>query len=228
MRSNWIRAWLATVAVIVAVAAVARDRVSWLLTVEEPVMDWLLDGTDTSRWEAANFLSSPILLIIGTVVLVLIGLWLDWRIAVAIVITSVIGTVVAVILQSFVGRIPPDPDAAAGSFPSLAVTQTGVFLGLVVLMCWWLRIPKLIWQILVETSVVLTLVVAIRQVLNGEIWPSDAVGSALVIALSLITAAMVFEARPAEFPWKRGAESKKAERSPASGNGAGAITSSPT
>ena len=201
MRSNWIRAWLAAVALVVAAAAVARDRVSWLLTVEEPVLEWLLDGTDTSRWEAASVISSPALLIAGTLLLVMIGLWLDWRIAVAVVVTSIIGTVTTLLVQNVVGRVAPNPDFGTGSFPSIEVTQTGVFWGLVVLMCWWLRLPRLVWHIVIEVAVVLTIVVAIRQILSGEIWPSDAVGSALVIALALISAALVFEANPVEFPW---------------------------
>lgn len=203
MRSTWIRAWLATVALVIAATAVARERVGWLLTVEEPVLGWLLDGTDTSRWEQAQIISSPLVLIGGTLIMVAIGLFLDWRIAVAIVVTSVIGTLVTNLLQGVVGRAAPNPQLTGPSFPSLAVTQTGVFWGLIVLMTWWLRLPRLVSQLLVELGVVLTLVVAIRQILNGEIWPSDAVGSALVVALSLITAALVFESRPAELPWPR-------------------------
>ena len=84
-----------------------------------------------------------------------------------------------------------------------------MFWGLVVLMTWWLRLPRLVSQLVVELGVVLTLIVAIRQVLNGEIWPSDAVGSALVVALSLITAALVFESRPAELPWQRGSRNNQ-------------------
>ena len=215
MRSNWRRAWLDSAALVAAAAAVARDRVSWLLTVEEPVLDWLLDGTDTSRWEAASVISSPTVLIVGTVALVLLGLWLDWRVAVAVVVTSIIGTVTAQLLQSVVGRAAPTPEFGTGSFPSLEVTQTGVFWGLVVLMCWWLRLPRLVWHIVVEVAVVLTIVVAIRQILSGEIWPSDAVGSALVIALSLISAALVFEANPVEFPWSRKARASKEPKSSA-------------
>lgn len=202
MRSTWIRAWLATLALLVAAIALARDRVSWLLTVEEPVMDWLLDGTDTSRWDAASVISSPTILIIGTVILVAIGLWLDWRIAMALVITSTVGTVGTALVENVVGRVPPNPELEPSSFPSLAVVQTGVFWGQVALMAWWLRLPRLLFQILVELGIVLTIIVAIRQILSGEIWPSDAVGSAIVIALSLITAALVFESNPAKLPWR--------------------------
>lgn len=210
MRSTWIRAWLAAVALIIAATAVARDRVEWLLTVEEPVLSWLLDGTDTSRWEPAQVISSPVLLIGGTLILVAIGIFLDWRIAVAVVITSIIGTLVTQVLHGVVGRMPPNPQLTGESFPSLAVTQTGVFFGQVVLMAWWLRAPRLVVQILIELGVVLTAVVAIRQILSSEIWPSDAVGSALVIALSLISAALVFESQPVDFPWQRRAREKSA------------------
>ena len=78
-----------------------------------------------------------------------------------------------------------------------------------------LRLPRLVWHIVVEVAVVLTIVVAIRQILSGEIWPSDAVGSALVIALSLISAALVFEANPVEFPWSRKARASKEPKSSA-------------
>ena len=211
MRSTWIRAWLATVALIVAAAAVARDRLSWLLTFEEPVLGWLLDGTDTSRWEAAQIISSPALLIGGTLILVAISIFIDWRVAVAVVVTSIIGTLVAQLLQEVVGRMPPNPQLTGESFPSLAVVQTGVFWGQVALVAWWVRLPRLIVQILIELGVVLTIVVAIRQILSSEIWPSDAIGSALVIGLSLITAALVVESRPAEFPWKRKARNTESQ-----------------
>lgn len=203
MRSTWIRAWLATVALIVGAAAIARDRVDWLLTVEEPVLGWLLDGTDTSRWEAAQVISSPLVLIGGTLILVAIAVFLDWRVAIAIVVTSIIGTLATQLLQGVVGRMPPNPQLGGQSFPSLAVTQTGVFWGQIVLMAWWLRFPRLVMQLLTELGVVLTAVVAIRQILSSEIWPSDAIGSALVIGLSLITAALVVESRPVEFRWRR-------------------------
>lgn len=207
MRIIWIRAWLAAVAVLVAAAAIARDRVSWLLTVEEPVMGWLLDGTDTSRWDAATIISSPTIFVIGTVIMVALGLWLNWRIAAAIVITAVMGTLVTQLVGNVVGRIPPNPELEPSSFPSREVVQTGVFWGQIALMVWWLRLPRLVFQIVVEAGIVLTIVVAIRLILSGEIWPSDAVGSAIVIALSLITAALVFESNPVKLPWKNKAPS---------------------
>ena len=203
MRSSWIRAWLAAVAVLVGAAALVRDRVDWLLAVEEPVLDWLLDGTDTSRWDVVQVVSNPTILVVGTIAMVLIGLFFDWRISAAVVITSVIGTVTTQVVQGLIGRTSPNGELGVGSFPSLEVVQTGVFWGLIVLMCWWLKLPKLVWQILVEVGIVLTIAVAVRQILNGDIWPSDAVGSAIVIVLSLITAALVFETNPVEFPWKR-------------------------
>lgn len=204
MRSSWIRAWIATAGVALAASAIARDRVDWLLKVEEPVMDWVLDGTDTSPWSRAEIISSPWFLIIGTLAMILIGVWLEWRIAVAVLITTIMGTVLSQVMQGIVGReAPTGPSDELGSFPSVELVQTGVFFGLVVLMFWWLGLPRLLWQIAVEAAIVLTLVVAIRLILNGEIWPSDAVGSAIVIALSLITAALVFEANPGALPWRR-------------------------
>jgi membrane-associated phospholipid phosphatase len=78
--------------------------------------------------------------------------------------------------------------------------QTGVFWGLVVLMLWWVGAPKLVWQIVLELAIVATLLVSVDLILSGEHWPSDAVGSALVISVSLITAAIVFEALPPRLP----------------------------
>ncbi len=203
MRSSWIRAWIATAGVVLAASAIARDRVDWLLKVEEPVMDWVLDGTDTTSWDRAGIISSPWFLIIGTLIMILIGVWLEWRIAVAVLITTILGTLVSQIMRGIVGRDAPAQSDGAGSFPSVELVQTGVFFGLVVLMFWWLGLPRLVWQIAVEAAIVLTLIAAIRLILNGEIWPSDAIGSAIVIALSLITAALVFEANPGALPWKR-------------------------
>ena len=203
MRSSWIRAWIATAAVAIAAVTIARTRVGWLLKVEEPVMDWVLDGTDAGAWDRAGFLSSPWLLIVGTLILIGVGLWIEWRVAAAIVITTVIGTILAQLMRGLVGRTPPDASTGTSSFPSVEIVQTGVFFGLVVLMLWWLGAPRLVWQIAVEAAIVFTLLVSIRLILNGEIWPSDAVGSAIVIALSLITAALVFEANPGVLPWRQ-------------------------
>lgn len=200
MRSNWIRAWIAAVAILVGVSAIVRDRVGVLLAVEEPVIDWLLDGTDTSRWEQADIISSPAILFIGTLIMVLIGAWLNWRIAIAVLFTTAIGWILPQFVQSFVGRSAPDPQFGAEAFPSLAVTQVGVFWGLIVLMLWWLRAPRLVWHIVVEVGVVLTLLVAVREVVSGRIWPSDAVGSVIVAAVALITAALVFESNTVQLP----------------------------
>ena len=203
MRSTWIRAWISAAGLIIAAAAVARNRVEWLLAVEEPVIDWVLDGTDTSRWDPAAIISSPALLIIGTIAMVVVGIIFEWRIALAVVITTLLGTILTLLLSGIVQRVPPRQDVEVGSFPSLAVVQTGVFWGLIVLMLWWLKLPRLLWEIVIEIGVVLTLIVSVRLILNGEIWPSDAIGSVLVIGLSLITAAIVFEANPAQAPWDR-------------------------
>ena len=203
MPSTWIRAWISAAGLIIAAAVVARNRVEWLLAVEEPVIDWVLDGTDTSRWDPAAIISSPALLIIGTIAMVVVGIIFEWRIALAVVITTLLGTILTLLLSGIVQRVPPRQDVEVGSFPSLAVVQTGVFWGLIVLMLWWLKLPRLLWQIVIEIGVVLTLIVSVRLILNGEIWPSDAIGSVLVIGLSLITAAIVFEANPAQAPWDR-------------------------
>ena len=167
-----------------------------LLKVEEPVMDWLLDGTDTSIWDRASIFSATWLLIAGTVLLAAVGFFLEIRAGIAVVVTSIFGFVLTNILSNMVGRVAPKDGLEIGSFPSSTVVYAGVFWGLVVLMFWWVGAPKLVWQIILELAIVITLLVSIRLIVNGEIWPSDAVGSAIVIAVSLITAAVVLEANP--------------------------------
>ena len=177
----------------VLAVVVAKSREEWLLKVEKPVMDWLLDGTDTTIWDNAAVISSWWLIIPGTLVLVAIAFRLEQRIAIAIVATTLLAYALSGLLGSIVGRVGPAGDAT-GTFPSFEVVRVAVFFGLVVLTFWWVGAPKLLWHIILELAIVLTLVVAIRGILSGEIWPSDAVGSAIVAGLTLITAAIVFEA----------------------------------
>lgn len=171
-----------------------------LLKVEEPVMEWLLDGTDTSIWDRASFFSSTWLIIVGTVLLAIIGFVLQIRVGIAVIITSVIARILTSLVSGLVGRIAPGQGAEAGSFPSAEIVNTGVFWGLVVMMLWWVGAPKLLWQVVLEISIVITLVVAIRLIVAGDVWPSDALGSTIVIAVSLITAAVVLEANPPTLP----------------------------
>lgn len=156
-------------------------------------MDWLLDGTDTSGWERFAVLGSPWLLIPGTLVLAIVVGFFEVRVGIAIVVASLLGSVLGVIVGNVVDRPPPLADGAIGSFPSLDVVQTGVFWGLVVLTAWWLGAPKLVWQVTLELSIVITLLVSINLIVSGEHWPSDAAGSLIVVAIALIFAASIFE-----------------------------------
>lgn len=208
MRNTWARAWLAASALLVAAAAIARGRHDTLLKVEEPVMEWLLDGTDTSGWDRASFLSASSLIIVGTAVLAVAAFFLDRKVSFAIVLSSVFATAAGTIVRNIVDRPSPISSAEGastelGSFPSLELVQTGVFWGLIVLVLWWVGVPKLVWQIGVELAIVITLVSAIRLTVAGSIWPSDAVGSAILIVVSLILAAIVFEAFAPRLPWNR-------------------------
>ena len=206
MRNNWARAWLTAAGSIVLAVIVANSRERWLLNVEQPVVDFLLDGADTSVWERATVLSSWELIIPGTILLALVALWLEVRVAFAIVTTTVFAYAVTGMIGSLVARVGPAGETS-GTFPSLDVVQASVFWGLVVMMFWWVGSPKLLWHIVLELSIVVTLLVAIRGIAVGEFWPSDAVGGLLVGVLTLITTAIVFEANPAKFPtrmpWKR-------------------------
>ena len=191
MRNSWIRAWIATAGLLVAAAVLVRDQSGAFLKVEEPVMTWLLDGTDTSIWDRAAFFSSSTLLIAGTIVLAIIGFILQVRVGVTVIVTSLLGYFLSIFVRGVAGRPGPIPEVTEASFANTEIVQTGVFWGLVVMMLWWVGAPKLVWQVVLEISIVIALVVAIRLVVAGEIWPSDAVGSVIVIVLSLVTAAAV-------------------------------------
>lgn len=201
MRNTWARAWLAATALLIAASAIARGRHDTLLRVEEPVMDWLLDGTDTSGWDRTAIFGSTWLVVVGTVLLAIGAFFLERRVAVAIIVTSAAATALAIFVRGIVERPTPLGETIEGSFPSVELVQTGVFWGLVVLGLWWIGAPKLVWQIGLELAIVMTLLVSIRLIVTGAIWPSDAVGSAIVVAVSLIMAALVFEACTPRLPW---------------------------
>ena len=205
MRSSWTRPWIAAAAVLAAAAVVVRTRASTLLQVEEPVMEWLLDGTDTSIWDRAAIFGANWLIIVGTIVLAVVGFIFEKRAGIAVVVTTLFAFVLTRFIRSIVGRAAPQ-EGLDSSFPSPEIVQAGVFWGLVVMMLWWLGAPRLIWQIALELVVVIALVLSIRLLVAGEIWPSDAAGSAIVIALSLITAAAALEANPPGYFARRLAE----------------------
>lgn len=203
MRNTWARAWLASIVLLVAASAIARGSHDTLLEVERPVMDWVVDGTDTSRWERALGLASPWLIIPGTILLALCAYVFERRVAIAIIATSAFATVTGLIVRGIVDRPAPREDLSGSTFPSLDLVQAGTFWGLIVLTIWWVGAPRLVWQIAVELSIVIVLVIAIAQTITGQIWPSDAVGSMIVVAISLIMAAVVFEAFAPRFQWLR-------------------------
>jgi len=210
VRNTWTRAWLATFIVLVGAAAIARSRHGMLIKVEEPVMDWLLDGTDTSGWARADVLGDPWLVYPGIVVLAFIAFWFSRAVAVTIVLTMLFGVVTAMVTKNIVGRPRPEvfDGVTSSSFPSVFVVQAGIFWGLVTLMVWWFRTPRLIWQIVLELTIVAVLLTALGRIIAGYHWPSDAVGSAIVVALSLISAAIVLEDHP---PKRRRSEAEADE-----------------
>lgn len=210
MRSSWIRAWIAAAGLLVAAGVVVRNRTSMLLKVEEPVMTWLLDGTDTSIWDRTEMFSASWLIIGGTIVFAIAGFALDMRVGIAVIVTTLFARILTSLVGNLVGRVSPLEGAEGSSFPSGEIVNTGVFWGLVVLMLWWVGAPKLAWQIILEISIAITLVVSIRLIVAGEVWPSDALGSTIVIALSLITAALVFEANAPTMPNRNESEAMAA------------------
>jgi len=215
MRNAWVRAWLAATALLVAASALAQGRHDTLLEVEEPVMDWLLDGTDTSGWDRASFLSTPWLLVLGTIIVVVGVFFLDRLVSAVIVVSSILATGLTMVVRDIVERPGPvnftsSAELPPGSFPNLELVQTGVFWGLFVLTIWWIGAPRLVWQIAVELAIVITLLTSIRLMVAGEIWPSDAVGSAIVMAISLILAAIAFEAFAPRMPWLEKSTATKA------------------
>ena len=210
MRNTWTRAWLATFIVLVGASAIARSRHATLIKVEEPVMDWLLDGTDTSGWARADILGDPWLVYPGIVVLAFIAFWFSRAVAATIVLTMFFGVVTALVTKNIVGRPRPEvfEGVTSSSFPSVFVVQAGIFWGLVTLMVWWFRTPRLIWQIVLELTIVAVILTALGRIIAGYHWPSDAVGSAIVVALSLISAAIVLEDHP---PQRRRRQTEEAD-----------------
>jgi membrane-associated phospholipid phosphatase len=200
MRNSWARAWIATFAVLLAIGALARRNNSVLLEVEEPVMDWLLDGTDTSGWKTAEIFGNPWLVYPGTLILAAITYRFSRTVAITIVATMVGGVALSLITKAIVDRPRPldDLDASGSSFPSTHVVQAGIFFGLLTLVLWWFRTPRLLVQIVFELSIVAVLLTAIARVAGGYHWPSDVLGAAVVVALSLISAAVILELRAPE------------------------------
>ncbi len=212
MRNNWTRAWLTALSALVLFVIVAHSRELWLLNVEQPVVDFVLDGTDTSIWEQASVLSSLSLIVPGTIVLALVALFLEKRIALVVIVSSIFAYALAGMIGSLVARVSPSSETT-GTFPSIEVVQSSVFFGLVVLMFWWVGAPKLLWHIVLELSVVLTLLVSIRGITAGDFWPSDALGGVLVAGLTLITTAIAFEANPAKIPVRKPRKARSAAKS---------------
>lgn len=196
MRNSWTRAWLAALASIVLAVVVSTSREEWLLRVEKPVMDWLLDGPEATVWDAATIVSSWSVIIVGTLLLAAVAARKNFRVSIAIVATTLMAYALAGVLSSIVGRVGPLGETT-GTFPSFEVARAAVFFGLVVLTAWWIGAPKLLWHVLLELATVLSLIVSIRLIAAGDIWPSDAISAGLVAALSLISAAVLFESNPA-------------------------------
>ncbi len=197
MRTTWTRAWLATFVVLVGAAAVARNSHSTLVDVEQEVLDWLLDDADTSLWDRANTLGAPWLAWLGVLVMGLVVAFFDRIAALVFPLTLGFAVVLGLATRALVERPRPDvAEATTHSFPSLTVIHAGMLLGSAVLLLWWFAVPKLIWQIATEIAIVLLIAVAIARIVAGEHWPSDTVGSAIVITLALMTAAIALEARP--------------------------------
>ena len=136
MRTSWARAWIAAVGLLAFASAIARTRNAMLLKVEQPVMDWLLDGTDTTIWDRAEIFSGDRLLIGGTILLAIIGFVLEIRVGIAVIITSLFTLVLTQLVSSIVGRTSPKGEANGWSFPDPTIAHTGVFWGLVVLLLW--------------------------------------------------------------------------------------------
>ena len=200
MRNSWARAWIATFAVLLAIGALARRNNSVLLKVEEPVMDWLLDGTDTSGWKTAEIFGNPWLVYPGTLILAAITYRFSRTVAITIVATMVGGVALSLITKADRRSPPPArrPRCLRIIVPEHHVVQAGIFFGLLTLVLWWFRTPRLLVQIVFELSIVAVLLTAIARVVGGYHWPSDVLGAAVVVALSLISAAVILELRAPE------------------------------
>ncbi|MGI9605284.1 MAG: phosphatase PAP2 family protein [Acidimicrobiales bacterium] len=197
MANSWTRAWLATLAVMIGAAALVRNRHDTITDVEDQVLDWLLDGTDTGFWDRFEWLGASwfvwTVAIVGAVLLLLFD-----RLLAAVLPLTVVGAEIAArLVRGAVERPrPEDSTALTSSYPSIEVVHAGVALGLIALVLWWFGLPRLLWQVVVEITVVLMLAVAIDQIADAQHWPSDTIGSAIVVAFALVSAAIVLERRP--------------------------------
>lgn len=160
-------------------------------------MEWLLDDADTSVWDRVEGLMSGTLAWAGTILLAALGAFFNRWVGATAIIVLLFGRIVTSVTRNAVER-PPALEAADTGFPHPELVQSSIFMGLIVLFSWWFGAPKLVWHIFLELAVFATLLSSIRLIVRGEIWPSDVVGSMLVVALSLIIAAAVFESQPFE------------------------------
>ena len=165
-------------------------------------MDWVLDGTDTSFFEAFEVLGHPWLVFPGTLLLAALTFYWNRWVSLTIVGTMVFAVIVTAVTKSVVER--PRPPAAAEldgwAFPSQTTVQAGVFLGLVTVVVWYFGAPRLVTHLVLETAIVLTLLTGIGRVVSGTHWPSDIVGSAIVIAVAMALAGMFVEANQRTTP----------------------------
>ena len=173
-------------------------------------MDWVLEGADVSGWSRVDVLGSFGLIIPVTLALAVAMFFFNRVAGVTVALTLFFGIILGRVVKSLVER--PRPTVIEGvetsSFPSQLVVQAGVFWGLVALAVWWFGAPRLVWQIVVEACVVLVLLTAVGRVVRGYSWPTDMVGSGLVVALVLISAAIILEDQPKRSGWRWRSESE--------------------
>lgn len=193
---------MASLIVLIAAAAIVRRYNDKLLKAERPVMNWVLDGTDTSGWDIANVMFESWIIIVGIICLSVATFFFNRRVAFVLPILMVFGMILGAFTGSIVGRFAPQSDSELSSFPNPEIVRIGVFLSLLLLVLWWAHIPKLVWQIGLEVATVALLVAAINRVAAGVAWPSDIVGSALVVGVTTVTGAILLERLPPRDPRK--------------------------
>ncbi len=201
MRNTWTRTWLSVLVLLAGASFVVRSQHGRIIEAEDLVVDWVLEDSDVSGWSRLDMIGSLGLIIPVVVVIAVAMFFFDRAAGIAVALTLFFGAVLGWLVRDIVGRPRPTTidDVDTTSFPNMPTLYAILGVGIVALAVWWFGAPRLVWQIVVEASVVLVLLVAISQVVQGYAWPSDMVGSTLVAGLALISGAIVIESRTPSF-----------------------------
>jgi hypothetical protein len=175
----------------VVLGGLAANAHDTLLSVDEPVSEWVRDQQWLVRWRWLSDLGSEQQGIVLAVVLG-VALWPWCRVfAVAYPAAVAAGSLVNVTLKYIVDRPrPPDPDAgtALASFPSGHALHAVIIWGLLPPAIYVLSRRRWAFWAAVVVGAVAIAGVGLQRVHLGAHWPTDVVGSMLVGAVILLAA----------------------------------------